>query len=192
MDDTWNEQCFCVGVLQAVDCAGVVGGGAFLDACGTCAGGTTGIIPNPDGDGDGLLDCMDNCATSFNPGQDDFDGDGIGDACDNCVWVYNPDQADTDVNGQGDACDITTGLEEPGQQSVLAVIPNPARGGLVRLDMDDRHVQRLRMLSATGSLVLDIPWHRFLDVDALAPGLYTIVALDAEGRPLAHARFVNQ
>jgi len=36
----------------------------------------------PDGDGDGVPDSVDNCPLDYNPDQTDTDGDGIGDACD--------------------------------------------------------------------------------------------------------------
>lgn len=39
----------------------------------------------------------------------DADGDGIADAVDNCPLLANPDQADCNHNGVGDACDIDGG-----------------------------------------------------------------------------------
>ncbi|MDP3857800.1 MAG: thrombospondin type 3 repeat-containing protein [Stagnimonas sp.] len=72
----------------------------------------------PDGDGDGVLDDVDNCPTVANTNQIDTDGDGLGDACDgdddndtvpdtgdNCPLIANPDQLDTDGDGLGNACD---------------------------------------------------------------------------------------
>jgi len=70
-----------------------------------------------DYDGDGILDPVDNCPTTFNPDQADTDGNGEGDVCedsdgdgildfeDNCIFIPNPDQADADGDGEGDVCE---------------------------------------------------------------------------------------
>jgi hypothetical protein len=106
--------------------------GDFDDACATCYPGAPEICDGkdndgdglvdegmPDTDGDGILDCLDNCPLVSNPDQADLDGNGIGDVCDNpdededgafdwrdnCPTVYNPDQRDTDSDDLGDACD---------------------------------------------------------------------------------------
>jgi hypothetical protein len=42
----------------------------------------TGQPGGQDGDGDGVLDTVDNCPGTYNPDQSDWDGDGLGDACD--------------------------------------------------------------------------------------------------------------
>ncbi len=59
----------------------------------------------PDGDGDGVDNCLDNCPFVGNASQVDADGDGRGDVCDNCPTTSNTDQADTDRDGLGNACD---------------------------------------------------------------------------------------
>lgn len=93
----------------------------------------------PDGlDGDGIAaGCPDNCAFSFNPGQDDVDGDLMGDACDFCTdtdadglgnpgfpanacatdlcpFVAGPN-TDADGDGVGDVCDNCPLLANPTQ-----------------------------------------------------------------------------
>lgn len=78
-----------------------------------------------DSDGDGLVDCLDNCPFTSNTSQLDSDEDAIGDICDqcpndgmndsdkdgycstsdNCPLISNIDQSDTDFDGMGDVCD---------------------------------------------------------------------------------------
>lgn len=90
------------------------------------AGTGTGVVAyqgygtsNPDVDGDGVPNHLDNCPEVANADQADRDGDHVGDACngandrdgdewadrlDNCPAVANPSQADTDHDSVGDAC----------------------------------------------------------------------------------------
>jgi len=92
--------------------------------------------PTPDDrdeDDDGVLDDVDNCPDTPNPGQLDEDGDGIGDACDeptdpsedsdgdgiinrddNCPFVVNPGQEDANDNGIGDACETGPNDDDDG------------------------------------------------------------------------------
>ncbi|MFN0009038.1 MAG: hypothetical protein ACKVXR_14140 [Planctomycetota bacterium] len=72
---------------------------------GTCGCG----IPDTDGDGDTLADCVDNCPGVSNFTQDDTDGDLVGDACDNCLTLPNPGQGDCDGDLLGDTCEIANG-----------------------------------------------------------------------------------
>ncbi len=75
-----------------------------------CAWGMVGTITvldgaEPDSDGDGWPDDVDNCVNTPNPEQDDCDGDGVGDACD-------PDTVDCNNNTIDDSCDIADGTED--------------------------------------------------------------------------------
>jgi hypothetical protein len=189
-NDTWTSNCQCVG--QVVDCAGVPGGSAVIDDCGLCAGGSTGIEPNADSDGDGHLDCVDSCPAAWDPQQGDFDHDGVGDACDNCPWVFNPDQLDSSGNGVGDACsENLVGVEESQWMGGFNLQPNPTSGP-VTLQCGINGVHRIRFVDPRGSLVLTVPVQRTIDLSTLPMGVYIALALDPEGRPLAQTRIVRQ
>jgi RHS repeat-associated protein len=85
-------------------------------------------VGQPDSDGDGVSDDVDNCPNDPNPEQTDTDSDTQGDACDpdddgdgvvdtldNCPLTANPDQLDTDGDTMGNACDADDdddGLED--------------------------------------------------------------------------------
>ena len=92
----------------------------FTNEANICGATTTvaTLTLNPDTDGDGVNDDVDNCPSDANPDQADNDGDGIGDVCDpdddndgiddmmdNCPLDMNADQADNDGDGIGDVCD---------------------------------------------------------------------------------------
>jgi hypothetical protein len=64
-------------------------------------------VPNDqtDTDTDGIGDLCDLCPDHFDPDQNDFDRDGAGDLCDNCPEIENASQRDGDQDGTGDACD---------------------------------------------------------------------------------------
>jgi hypothetical protein len=80
--------------------------------------------PEPDTDGDGIPNSMDNCPMHANRDQADANGNSIGDVCeamgapdadgdgrpdsaDNCPRVWNVNQADDDRDGVGNVCDTT-------------------------------------------------------------------------------------
>ncbi len=93
-------------------------------------------------DGDGVLDCSDNCPSTPNVDQADADGDGIGDLCDLCP--AGDDTIDTDSDGIPDACDPCptwsgdcaddgdTLIVAPGE-SIQAAIDLVAVGGRVEI-----------------------------------------------------------
>jgi len=76
---------------------------------------TISCLDTADPDGDGLLGCLDNCPTTFNPDQTDTDNDGFGDDCDNCSMIANPLQTDSDGDGVGDLCDNCPTVANPAQ-----------------------------------------------------------------------------
>lgn len=103
--------------VQNMDCAGVPGGSAFLDSCGSCVGGTTGLLPGH---------ALDSCGVCFGNGftcaSIDCNGDTLGtaliDSCGICAGGntgVTPNSSCTDCNGDingtasVDACGICAG-----------------------------------------------------------------------------------
>ena len=105
---------------------------------------------DPDSDGDGRCDSVDNCPNQPNPAQVDGDSNGIGDACDdsdgdtvvdardNCPDTPNSGQADTDSDGLGDACDPDIDGDKIPNASDLCPMYrwNDADGDLICDDVD--------------------------------------------------------
>ena len=150
---------------------------------------TTGLTPNEDVDDDGVIYCEDNCLVEFNPEQADLDEDGVGDICDNCPWVSNTDQVDSNENGIGDACEGNS-MPEMNAVGGITSYPNPAREELY-VTCTNSAVRNLRLVDVTGKVVLETPVIQRIDLQDVAQGTYVFMALDAEGRPLAQARFVR-
>jgi uncharacterized repeat protein (TIGR01451 family) len=82
------------------DCAGVIS----LPANAGCER-TIADAGNGDGDGDTVINMLDNCPITANPDQQNADADPPGDACDNCPGTTNADQANSDSDAAGNACD---------------------------------------------------------------------------------------
>ncbi len=102
---------------------------------------------NPDSDGDGVNDDVDNCPDDANADQADGDGDGVGDACDlcegddaagdtdgdgycddadNCPNDANSNQADADGDDIGDVCEADSDADGTiDDHDNCPAIPNP-------------------------------------------------------------------
>ncbi|MCB0524399.1 MAG: T9SS type A sorting domain-containing protein [Lewinellaceae bacterium] len=85
-----------------------------------CVDGVVTHTPNPDSDGDGVCDEIDNCINTANADQADGDGDGIGDACDACPNIPDPNCA-TCGNGKYLVCHIPPGQPENAQQLCISL-----------------------------------------------------------------------
>jgi hypothetical protein len=101
------------------------------------------ITIDTDEDDDGVLDTLDNCASTANAGQEDADGDGAGDACDECsadpdktvAGVCGCGAADIDADGDSyyeciDDCDDSDAGVNPGAAEVCDGEDNNCSAGI--------------------------------------------------------------
>jgi len=109
--------------ITAVEVAILADAGMPVKTCVGLDGGA-----DTDTDGDGVLDCDDNCPQAANASQADADGDGTGDACDACpadasksveAGVCGCGMPDLDTDGDGvfncaDPCPLDGAKVEPG------------------------------------------------------------------------------
>ena len=103
--------------IQLTDCAGVVAGSAYLDDCGICVGGTTGLVPNLDKDTCGV--CFgDNLSCISIDCNNDTTGTAFVDSCGICSGGNTglvPNASCTDCNGEVngtaavDSCGVCSG-----------------------------------------------------------------------------------
>ena len=107
MCDTTNENYF---IDELSPCAP----GHVLNECGSLIG-AFGVQCSDasDGDGDGVVDDIDNCPEIFNPQQEDSDQNGIGDSCEVVlVWYVKPD-------GSGDAPTIQAAIDSASARDTI-------------------------------------------------------------------------
>ncbi len=75
---------------------------------GDTAPGVDPVCMDGDRDGDGVINCYDNCERTPNPSQQDADGDHLGDACE-ASYSSAKNVADTDGGGEPDGIEIKAG-----------------------------------------------------------------------------------
>jgi len=145
------------------------------------------VVPNPDGDKDGVCFTKDNCPDTANPRQEDFDVDGLGDACDNCPMAPNSSQADADGDGLGDACDNCPTQANPdqadrdfdrvGDACDLCPLPNPGGDPSYRCEcgVDQVSIEFNGSISRGAGLVA---WSTDCEIDVSG---FNVVAVNSRG-----------
>ncbi len=110
-------------------------------SAGCAVAATIGDACNPDIDGDGVVNSLDNCPYYANASQVtpsasalaaagvvckvDTDKDGIDDSYDNCPYIANPDQKDTNHNGIGDVCDADLDGDGIADKKMVSAVGDP-------------------------------------------------------------------
>ncbi|MBI5140873.1 MAG: DUF1566 domain-containing protein [Nitrospirae bacterium] len=87
----------------------------------------------PDSDGDGAPDSIDNCPSTSNMDQKDADADGTGDACDSCKYDMRNDADSDGICGDVDTCPLDPDNDADGDGICgnidnCPLSPNPDQG----------------------------------------------------------------
>jgi hypothetical protein len=141
----------------------------------------------PDADGDGIPDSVDNCPAAANTGQQDADGDGSGDVCDNCPFAPNPAQEDPDGDGLGTVCDNCPTTPNPTQLDTdsdgvgdacdtCPTVPNRDQNPLVCSTCASPPTISFSSSLGRGSGL--VSWESCVEVDVIG---FNIVILDQQG-----------
>jgi Tol biopolymer transport system component len=117
-----------------------------------------------DDDGDGTIDCRDNCPTVPNADQKDSDGDGIGDACEAdqtgpAVVTSRPADGEIDVAPSSDIVMVMSEPIDPATATPLAIVVARAGikvSGVVLVSEDHRTVSFDPLSSLTPGAVYSI------------------------------------
>ncbi|SFT65960.1 Por secretion system C-terminal sorting domain-containing protein [Lishizhenia tianjinensis] len=139
--------------LLQLDCFGDVGGTAYLDSCGICVGGNSGILA-----------CIKDCDSLWG-------GTAFVDSCNICAGGA------TGVSPVLDPLLCDLGIDKDDFPS-LQLIPNPTQG-MVRIEGRDDIELNTKVYDSRGSLVIEAGNKRVIDLTSLAPGVYNFV-LDVE------------
>lgn len=133
----------------------------------------------PDGDGDGVADSLDNCPNTANAGQEDRDGDSVGDVCD-YAYQYNIGvTSGTQTDSGGLVWQPETGISSPN-----GTIYHDSVGNSIANTTDDFLFQT-SVEARSGTTGKNLQWQ----VSGLPNGTYTVYLYFAEVDSSHRARF---
>ncbi|MBS1582310.1 MAG: T9SS type A sorting domain-containing protein, partial [Bacteroidetes bacterium] len=88
-------------------------------------------------------------------------------------------------------CQPNVGIEEIAAERGIALSPNPASTELYLTVPDGRTVS-VKIYDLLGHLVMEEAMTKHISIAHLAPGTYTLIALNSKAEQVGHARFVKR